>query len=38
MKYMFIKQNFWFGLGEGGGGGGGGSHITGNNIKLPLDI
>lgn len=36
MKYMFIKQNFWFGLG--GGGGGGGSHITGNNIKLPLDI
>lgn len=32
MKYMFIKQNFWFGLG------GGGSHITGNNIKLPLDI
>lgn len=36
MKYMFIKQNFWFGLG--GGVGGGGSHITGNNIKLPLDI
>lgn len=34
MKYMFIKQNFWFGL----GGGGGGSHITSNNIKLPLDI
>lgn len=25
MKYMFIKQNFWFGLG--GGGGGGGGHI-----------
>lgn len=38
MKYMFIKQNFWFGLGGGGGGRGGGSHITGNNIKLPLDI